>query len=179
MDRPAHRILRRLGSTATVATALLAVLLAAGIISGNHLAVDVVAAGAHRLGIGLESRLVSTNGTHLYVVLAGPQNGPPVVLLHGFPEFWWGWNQQIAALANAGFRVVAPDQRGYDLSDKPDGVEAYRLALLERDIVGLIENLGYTSVYLAGHDWGGVVAWRVAIDYPEHVRKLVIFNMGH
>jgi epoxide hydrolase 4 len=147
--------------------------------SGNQPELDVVAAGRAALGVPLESAWVPTNGITLHVVLAGPKHGPPVVLLHGYPEFWWGWHKQIAALARAGFRVIAPDQRGYDLSDKPSGVEPYRLQHLELDIVGLMRQLGYEATYLAGHDWGGVVAWRLAIDYPQHVRKLVIFNMGH
>lgn len=151
----------------------------AGYLSGNQPSIDVVAAGARRVGVPLQSEMVATNGIHLHVVTAGPRDGQPVILLHGMPEFWWGWNQQIAPLARAGFRVIVPDQRGYNLSDKPAAIEAYRMEHLAQDVVGLIENFGYDSVYLAAHDWGGIVAFQVAIRHPEKVRKLVIFNAPH
>jgi pimeloyl-ACP methyl ester carboxylesterase len=141
--------------------------------------IDVIAEAERRLGIDLHSARIPTNGIRLHVVEAGPGDGPPVVLLHGMPEFWWGWAGQIARLARAGFRVIAPDQRGYNLSDKPPRVEAYRMAYLAQDVVGLIEELGYESVYLAGHDWGGIVAFQVAVRRPAAVRKLVVFNSFH
>jgi pimeloyl-ACP methyl ester carboxylesterase len=176
MIKPASRRGQRL--LFSTAVLLLAFVVAARL-SGNHPEIDIVAAGRATLDVPLESARVPTNGIELHVVFAGPKDGPPVVLLHGFPEFWWGWHHQIAALAKAGFRVIAPDQRGYDLSDKPRDVGAYRLQTLEADIVDLTRHLGYEATYLAGHDWGGMVAWRLAIDRPDHVRKLVIFNMGH
>ncbi|HAJ36721.1 MAG TPA: alpha/beta hydrolase [Chloroflexi bacterium] len=120
-----------------------------------------------------------TNGVNLHVVMAGPQNGPLVILLHGFPEFWYGWRKQIVALAAAGYAVWAPDQRGYNRSDKPTGVDAYAIDTLARDIIGLIEASGREQVYLVGHDWGAAVAWWVAGKYPQYVKKLAILNVPH
>ena len=96
----------------------------------------------------------------LHYVEAG--EGPLVVLLHGFPEFWYGWREQIKPLVDAGFRVVAPDTRGYNLSSKPDGVAAYDVALLAADIKDLIHERGAESAMVAGHDWGGSIAWIMA-----------------
>lgn len=171
--------MRRVRWAAGVLAGVVALVLAAGYWSGRQPDLDVVAAGQKALGIELRSAMVPTNGIRLHVVDAGPTNGPPVVLLHGYPEFWWGWAPQILRLARAGFHVVVPDQRGYDGSDKPPGIVAYRLETLGLDITGLIHQLGYDAVYLAGHDWGGVVAWHLAIEHPERVRRLVVFNMGH
>ena len=120
-----------------------------------------------------------TNGINLHVVMAGPADGPLVILLHGFPEFWYGWRRQIPALAAAGYHVWAPDQRGYNRSDKPAGVGAYAIDTLAKDIVGLIEASGREQVYLVGHDWGAAVAWWVAGKYPERVKKLAILNVPH
>jgi len=122
---------------------------------------------------------VSTNGIQLHVVQAGPLDGKPVLLLHGFPEFWYGWRNQITPLAQAGFRVIVPDQRGYNLSDKPQSVKDYSIDRLARDITGLIDGLGYNRVFLAGHDWGAAVAWHVAATTPERLEKLVILNVPH
>ena len=112
---------------------------------------------------GLEHIDIQTNGMHLHTVQAGPQDGPLVVLLHGFPEFWYSWRNQLEPLAEAGYRVVAPDQRGYNLSDKPPGMAAYRVELLAADVVGLIDALGREKAYLAGHDWGAAVACGIAV----------------
>ncbi|HSB01901.1 MAG TPA: alpha/beta fold hydrolase, partial [Anaerolineales bacterium] len=106
----------------------------------------------------LEHSTIKTNGIQLHIVQAGPKSGIPVVLLHGFPEFWYGWRKQIPALAEAGCRVIAPDQRGYNLSDKPKGVKAYCLDTLVEDVIGLIDTLEYEKVNLVGHDWGALVA---------------------
>ena len=122
---------------------------------------------------------IETNGIKLHVVQAGPQSGVPVVLLHGFPEFYYGWRRQIPALVEAGCRVIVPDQRGYNLSDKPKGVKNYDISFLVEDIIGLINALGYEKVNLVGHDWGAVVAWTLAIKYPERLHKLSIMNVPH
>jgi pimeloyl-ACP methyl ester carboxylesterase len=115
----------------------------------------------------------------LHVVAVGPEAGPLVVLLHGFPEFWFGWRRQLPALAAAGYRVLAPDQRGYNLSDKPRGVAAYALERLAGDVLGLIRAVGREEAILIGHDWGAAVAWWVAARHPERVHKLVILNVPH
>jgi pimeloyl-ACP methyl ester carboxylesterase len=118
------------------------------------------------------------DSVRLHYVEAG--EGPLVVLLHGFPEFWFAWRDQIDALAAAGFRVVAPDMRGYNLSSKPAGIASYALALLTADIRDLIaERGGDEGARLAGHDWGGVVAWATAAEHPASVRRLAILNMPH
>jgi pimeloyl-ACP methyl ester carboxylesterase len=127
----------------------------------------------------LDHTYLKTNGVTLHTVLAGTEDGAPVILLHGFPEFWYGWRHQIPYLAERGCRVIAPDQRGYNLSDKPRGVNAYRISELARDITGLIDTLGYERVTLIGHDWGAAVAWWVATQYPERLNKLVILNVPY
>jgi pimeloyl-ACP methyl ester carboxylesterase len=99
--------------------------------------------------------------------------------LHGFPEFWYGWRQQIEPLAAAGFRVVVPDQRGYNQSSKPRGVRAYALAELASDVIAIADQLGKRQIFLAGHDWGAAVAWSIALLYPERVAKLAILNVPH
>jgi epoxide hydrolase 4 len=129
--------------------------------------------------IQLEHTTITTNGVNLHVVQAGPKDGTPVILLHGFPEFWYGWRKQIEHLAARGYRVWAPDQRGYNLSEKPAGVEAYRLDTLGNDVVGLIDAMGVQKVYLVGHDWGAAVAWWVAINHPLRIKKLGILNVPH
>jgi pimeloyl-ACP methyl ester carboxylesterase len=123
--------------------------------------------------------LIKTNGINLHVVQAGPESGPLVILLHGFPEFWRGWKFQIGPLAQAGFKVWAPDQRGYNLSDKPKGIAAYQIDELAKDVVGLIEAAGGDKAFIVGHDWGAVVAWWVALRYPEKVERLAILNVPH
>jgi len=122
---------------------------------------------------------LQTNGITLHAVAAGPENGPLVILLHGFPEFWYGWRYQIGALAQAGFRVLAPDQRGYNLSDKPKSVRDYNLDQLAADVVGLIDAVGREKAFLVAHDWGGAAAWWAAIKYPERIERLVILNSPH
>jgi pimeloyl-ACP methyl ester carboxylesterase len=118
----------------------------------------------------------AVNGVELHYVEAG--RGPLVVLLHGFPEFWYSWRKQIPALIDAGFRVVAPDLRGYNESSKPRRVDEYRLTVVAADIIALIEHLGAPCV-LVGHDWGGVVSWLVAMMRPDLLRKLAVINVAH
>ncbi len=127
----------------------------------------------------LEHVTLPTNGIRLHVVQGGSRYGRLVLLLHGFPEFWYGWRRQLQPLAEAGFRVWAPDQRGYNLSDKPRGIPAYRLDELARDVLGLINAAGVEKCYLAGHDWGAAVAWWVALRYPDRLYKLAILNVPH
>jgi epoxide hydrolase 4 len=127
----------------------------------------------------LEHSTMKTNGIRLHVVQAGPKSGVPVLLLHGFPEFWYGWRKQIPALAAAGCRVIVPDQRGYNLSDKPKGIKAYCVETLVEDALGLIKALEYEKVNVVGHDWGALVAWMIAIKHPERLHRLGIINVPH
>jgi pimeloyl-ACP methyl ester carboxylesterase len=122
---------------------------------------------------------VETNGIRLHVVHAGRPEDPLVILLHGFPEFWYGWRSQIEPLAQSGYRVLALDQRGYNLSDKPSGLSAYRMDVLAKDVVGVIDAVGRQKAVLVGHDWGGVIAWVTAILYPERVEKLAVLNAAY
>jgi len=127
----------------------------------------------------LDHTYVQTNGIRLHVIQAGPSNGPLVILLHGFPEYWRGWVKQIEPLASAGFRVLVPDQRGYNLSDKPKSIAAYRIDELAKDVVGLIHTVGREKATIVGHDWGAAVAWWTALCHPQVVERLVILNVPH
>jgi pimeloyl-ACP methyl ester carboxylesterase len=127
----------------------------------------------------MQSQFVQTNHIKLHVMTDGPGNGTPVILLHGFPEFHFGWRKQIPALAEAGFRVIVPDQRGYNLSDKPAGVSAYDVDILAKDILGLFDHFEIQKALLVGHDWGAAVAWTVALNFPGRLEKLVILNVPH
>jgi pimeloyl-ACP methyl ester carboxylesterase len=131
------------------------------------------------ISTNLEHVFLPTNNIRLHVVQSGSRYGPLVILLHGFPEFWYGWRRQIQPLVEAGFRVWVPDQRGYNLSDKPKGISSYRFDELARDVIGLVDAAGVDRCYLAGHDWGAAVAWWVAMHYPERLNKLAILNVPH
>jgi pimeloyl-ACP methyl ester carboxylesterase len=117
-----------------------------------------------------EFAVVKTNGIALRVALAG--KGPLVVLVHGWPESWYSWRHQIPALAQAGFRVAAPDVRGYGGSDKPLPIEAYSIKEMCADIAGLIEGLGERQAILIGHDWGAPIVWNTSLFFPEKVRAV-------
>jgi len=124
----------------------------------------------------IEEKLIETNGIKLHTVMIG--EGPPLVLLHGFPDFWYGWKSVISGL-KSDYKLIIPDMRGFNLSDKPKGVSNYKIELLIDDIKGLIESLNLGKVYLAGHDWGGAVAWAFAEKYPDMLQKLAILNAPH
>lgn len=126
---------------------------------------------------GWHHRKATVNGVRLHYVEAG--QGPLVVLLHGFPEFWYAWRHQIPALTAAGFRVIALDQRGYNTSAKPAGVAAYRLERLVDDVVGIIHAAGEDHAVIVGHDWGGAIAWSLAMRHPETVHRLIVLNGPH
>ena len=131
----------------------------------------------HAVDAVVTHRTEMVNGLRLHWVEAG--EGPLVVLLHGFPEFWYSWRNQIPALADAGFRVVAPDLRGYNDSDKPAGYDAYLGEPLADDVAQLIEFCGEERATVVGHDWGGAVAWMTALRRPEVVERLVVMNCPH
>jgi epoxide hydrolase 4 len=127
----------------------------------------------------LEELWFERDGVRLHAVAAGPGDGPLVILLHGFPEFWYSWRKQIGPLADAGFRVVAPDQRGYSLSSKPPQISDYAVGNLVADVIAIADELGHDKFHLAGHDWGAAVAWATALHFPQRLHKLAIFNVPH
>lgn len=124
----------------------------------------------------IEEKYVETNGIKLHTVIIG--SGEPIILLHGFPEFWYCWKNVIPGLKDK-YQLIIPDMRGYNLSDKPEGVENYSLNILVDDIKGLSEKLNLGKFYLVGHDWGGVVSWAYGEKYPETLKKLIILNAPH
>lgn len=115
----------------------------------------------------------------LHYAHAGPEDGPLVLLLHGYPEFSYSWRHQLPALGNAGFRAIAPDTRGYNLSDHPRGDRAYRIETLVEDVRQLIEHFGRKQAAIVGHDWGGLIAWWFAIHHPSWVERLTVMNCPH
>jgi pimeloyl-ACP methyl ester carboxylesterase len=120
-------------------------------------------------------RSVSANGTRFHIAESG--DGPLVLLLHGFPEFWWTWRSQLASLARAGFRAVAADLRGYGGSDKPP--RGYDLVTAASDAAGMVRSLGEANAVIVGHDWGGLVAWTMGAYYPKVVRRLAVVSAPH
>lgn len=122
-------------------------------------------------------RYIVVNGIRLHYVEAG--TGPAVVLLHGFPEFWYSWRHQIPALAEAGFRVIALDLRGYNESDKPPGPRSYDIDTLAADVLGVISAEGGGRCAVVGHDWGGAIAWHLAMHHPQSVERLIVLNAPH
>ncbi len=128
---------------------------------------------------GVDHHNTTIDGLRFHYVTAGPTSGVPVVLLHGFPDFWFGWRHQIPALADAGFRVIVPDQRGYNLTDRPKSTRKYDLDRLAQDIVDLMAHEGHDAFHVVGHDWGGGIAWRIAVQHVERVRSLAVLNCPH
>lgn len=122
------------------------------------------------------SRGAGGEPVNIHYVSAGA--GPLVVFIHGFPDFWYSWRHQMAALTDR-FQVVAMDQRGYNLSDSPDGVEQYDMQLLVADVAAVVQDAGAERATIVGHDWGGMVAWQVAFNLPELTERLVILNLPH
>jgi pimeloyl-ACP methyl ester carboxylesterase len=124
-----------------------------------------------------EHREVTAGGLRFHAAQSGPADGPLVLLLHGFPEFWWAWRAQLPALGAAGLRAVAVDLRGYGASDKPPrGYDGYTLAA---DVAGLVRALGARDAYLVGHGWGGALAWTTATLHPKAVRGLAVLGAAH
>ena len=124
----------------------------------------------------VEHRYAENEGVRIHYVVAGA--GPLVVMVHGFPDFWYSWREQIAALEDT-YRIAAVDLRGYNGSDKPEGVEKYAMPHLVADIAAVIAAEGEESAVVTGHDWGGAIAWSLAMSRPELVSALVILNLPH
>jgi len=121
----------------------------------------------------MSDRTVTTNGVDLHVVDEGPEDGPLVVLAHGFPELSYSWRHQVPALARAGYRVLAPDQRGYGRSSRPEAIVDYDMAHLTDDLHGLLDAVGADRAAFVGHDWGSMVVWQQALMHPERVAGVV------
>jgi pimeloyl-ACP methyl ester carboxylesterase len=128
---------------------------------------------------GVEFEMVKTNGVTLRVAEAGPKDGPLILLVHGWPESWYSWRHQISVLAAAGYRVVAPDMRGYGGSDRPDAVEAYDIHQLSGDLVGLLDAMGRKTAIIAGHDWGAAVAWNSVLLHPDRFTALAAMSVPY
>ncbi len=144
---------------------LAAMILVTGLMTGQTI--------ADELG---EDGFADSNGVKIHYVTAG--EGPLLVLIHGFPDFWYTWREQIPELAKH-FKVVAIDQRGYNLSDQPEGVENYKLDKLVGDVAAVVKHFGQEKAVIVGHDWGGMVAWSCAMSMPDMVERLVILNLPH
>ena len=127
----------------------------------------------------LEFRVFHINGIALHVVLAGPASGKPLVFLHGFPEFWFAWRHQIDHFVSSGYRVIIPDQRGYNLSDKPAGIASYSIDLLAKDVVGILDTVTDSKAFVVGHDWGAGVTWYLAARYSERIHRTAMLSVPH
>ena len=132
--------------------------------------------GSQALFDRVEHGYADSDGVKIHYASLG--EGPLVVMIHGFPDFWYSWRDQMENLAGS-FRVVAIDQRGYNLSDKPAGVESYAMQLLVKDVAAVIRHLGQERATVVGHDWGGVVAWQFAFNLPHMLERLIILNLPH
>lgn len=151
----------------------------AGWRSGDVAPMDEIAAARAATGAAFESRIVTgADGVPIHAVFVGPEGGEPVVLIHGFPEFWYSWRRQAADLAAAGYRVAIPDLRGYNRSGKPAGREAYTAARYAADIIALLDAEGWATTNLAGHDIGAIVAWELIFNHADRIDRAVVFNIA-
>ncbi|XP_052207040.1 uncharacterized protein LOC127811323 isoform X2 [Diospyros lotus] len=119
----------------------------------------------------IEHTTLSVNGINMHVAQLG--SGPAVLFLHGFPELWYSWRYQILSLASSGYRAIAPDLRGYGDTDAPPSADSYTVLHIVGDLVGLLDALGLSKVYLVGHDWGAIIAWCFCIFRPDRIKALV------
>lgn len=126
----------------------------------------------------IEHGYADSGGVKIHYAALGDKKNPLVVMIHGFPDFWYTWREQMAVLS-PDYYCVAIDQRGYNLSDKPKGVENYDMRLLVGDVIAVIKHLGREKAIIVGHDWGGAVSWSLAMGAPQYVDKLIILNLPH
>src|SRR5205814_4225340 len=139
-------------------------------LSSTTLAADIDAS--------IEHGYADSNGVKIHYAALGDKKNPLIVMIHGFPDFWYTWRDQMEALSKD-YYCVAIDQRGYNLSDKPKGVENYDMRLLIGDVAAVIKHLGRERAIIVGHDWGGMVAWQLAMNVPQMVDRLIILNLPH
>ena len=146
---------------------------------GGDIDLNEISFAENEIGIQLDSQQVQLKDIKLHVVFAGPATGEPVILIHGFPQFWYMWRHHIKALAAAGYRVAAVDMRGYNRSDKPTDQAAYSYEKYAGDITGLMDTQGWSNANIVSHDIGAIVAWELVFDNPERVKRAVIFSGVH
>ncbi len=160
--------------------AALAIWLIYGLIAGPTAIAQEQAAGpaASTLVPGARDGFVDSGGTRIHCVSLGRSEAPLLVLVHGFPDFWYSWRAQMPALARD-FHVVAVDQRGYNLSGQPEGVEDYAISMLVGDLLAVVQHFGHGKAVIVGHDWGGLVAWTFAMAHPELTDRLIVLNLPH
>jgi pimeloyl-ACP methyl ester carboxylesterase len=135
--------------------------------------------GITMMNHNFQQQQVTLNGLSFNLVCAGKADAPLIVLLHGFPECWLTWKDQIQPLVDAGYRVIAPDQRGYNLTDKPKSLDDYRIDILASDVEAIREYAGCDTFHLVGHDWGAAVAWWYGMHYSDKLRSLTVINVPH
>jgi epoxide hydrolase 4 len=152
-------------------------LLITAILAGTLLT-NTVAANTHEIEKLVEHGYADSGGVKIHYAAVGPAAAPLIVMIHGFPDFWYSWRDQMSALSKD-YRVVAIDQRGYNLSDKPKGVENYDMRLLVGDVVAVIKHHKRDKAIIVGHDWGGAVSWTLAMTQPQMVERLIILNLPH
>jgi epoxide hydrolase 4 len=148
----------------------------------KHFALVLAAAGClSAAALPVEDHYADSGGVKIHYVTHGASSAdaPLVVMVHGFPDFWFTWRDQMKALGAAGYRCAALDLRGYNLSDKPEGVENYDMRLLVGDVLAVMRAEGRRKMILVGHDWGGAISWQVALNVPQVVERLVILNLPH
>jgi epoxide hydrolase 4 len=137
---------------------------------------SAISAGAADFESKVKQGYVDSNGVKIHYASIG--SGPLIVMIHGFPDYWYTWRKQMEGLSDK-YQCVAIDQRGYNLSDKPEGVSNYAVPLLVGDVIAVIKHLGKDKAIIIGHDWGGVVAWQLALNAPQFVDRLIILNLPH
>jgi pimeloyl-ACP methyl ester carboxylesterase len=167
------------GKVIMIGLAILAFVVAVGYMSGRQPDRDAVVAARKELGTAFREAFVDANGVRLHVVIAGPDDGKPILLLHGYPEFWYAWRGVMANLARKGYRVIALDQRGYNRSAKPGSASSYRLDILAKDVVDVAAALGHERFVVVGHDFGGQVTWWTALLHPRKVVGALVVNKPH
>ena len=161
-----------------IAAALLAVALVLPACQSLHTTSTWGESGGEDMFDRVDHRYADNDGVRIHYAIAGEDDAPLAVFLHGFPDFWYSWREQMAALEDQ-FRVAALDMRGYNLSDKPKGVESYAMSNLVADVLAVIDAEKAERAIVVGHDWGGAVAWNVAMNHPDRVRLLIILNLPH
>jgi pimeloyl-ACP methyl ester carboxylesterase len=145
----------------------------------SFLALFSVSLPAGEILTQVEHGFADSSGVKIHYAALGPKTGPLIVMIHGFPDFWYTWRAQMEALSAAGFRCVALDLRGYNQSDQPAGIEKYDMRLLVGDVASVIRAQGREKAILLAHDWGGAIAWQTAFHMPQAVEKLMIVNLPH